>query len=212
MNFNKFTIKAQEAVQTAQEIAISYNNQAVETIHLLAALIQDSAGLIPDIIQRIGANLPAVMIQVNEGMNKLPKVNGTGATNQFLSNSLGELFNKAVSEAAAMKDEYVSTEHLFIVMSDPKSDVYDILIKQGITKDNILKALKNIRGNSKVSDQNPEEKYQALKKYGRNLTDMASAGKLDPVIGREEEIRRVLQVLSRRTKNNPVLIGEPGVG
>jgi ATP-dependent Clp protease ATP-binding subunit ClpB len=212
MNLQKFTLKAQEALQTAQEIAVSYNNQQIEQVHLLAALVQDQTGIIPDIIQRIGGNINNLKILINEQMVKLPKIVGSGVQNQYISSSLSELLNNAVTESKNMKDEYASTEHIFLIMADKKSDVYEILSKQGIDRNSILKVLEKLRGGNRVSDQNPEDKYQALKRYGRNLTDAAREGKLDPVIGREDEIRRVLQVLSRRTKNNPVLIGEPGVG
>ncbi len=212
MNLQKFTLKVQEALQTAQEIANSYNNQQIEQIHLLAALIQEQNGLIPDIIQRIGANLNTIKIQINEKLTKLPKIVSSNLQNQYISNSLSELLNNSIAESKKMKDEYASTEHIFLVMTDKKSDVYDILSIQGIDRNSVLKILEKIRGGHRVTDQNPEEKYQSIKRYGRNLTDAAREGKLDPVIGREDEIRRVLQVLSRRTKNNPVLIGEPGVG
>jgi len=212
MNYQKFTLKSQEAIQTAQEIAGSYNNQSIEPIHLLAALIQEQNGLIPDIIQRIGGNLPTIKILINEQLTKLPKVVGIDSSNHYMSKDFMNLLNSALKVANDMKDEYVSSEHLLIVMTEPDTSVSHILIKQGITKDAVYKTLQIIRGGQKVTDQNQEDKYQTLKKFGINLTDPARNGKLDPVIGREEEIRRVLQVLSRRTKNNPVLIGEPGVG
>lgn len=212
MNFQKFTLKAQEALQTAQEIAASYNNQAIEIIHLFAAMVQDQNGLIPDIIQRIGGNLSTIKILVNEQMSRLPKITGSESSNQYMSTNLTNLLNKSITEAGNMKDEYVSIEHIFLVMTDEKSELSDMLKKHSIVKDSVLKILKSIRGGSRVTDQNPEDKYQALKRYGIDLTENARTGKLDPVIGREEEVRRVLQVISRRTKNNPVLIGEPGVG
>ena len=212
MNLQKLTLKSQEALQTAQEIASSYNNQVIEPIHLFAALIQDSSGLIPEIILKIGGNLNSIKIFVNEGMFKLPKISGAEVSNQYMSNNLIECLNKAQKEADALSDQFVSTEHLLIALSENSDESGKILLQQGITKGNILKVLKTIRGSQHANDQNSEEKYQALKRYGRLLNDEARLGKLDPVIGREEEIRRVLQVLSRRTKNNPVLIGEPGVG
>lgn len=212
MNLQKFTFKAQEALQTAQEIAASYNNQAIENIHLLAAMVQDQSGLIPEIIRKIGANLSNIKIQINDLMTRLPKISGSVLDDHYFSTSLTSLLNIALSESQKMKDDYVSVEHIFLVMTNDNSNIAAMLNNHGIDRNTVLKVLKTIRGDSRVTDKNPEEKYQSLKKYGINLTDKALAGKLDPVIGREEEIRRVLQVLSRRTKNNPVLIGGPGVG
>ena len=212
MNFQKFTIKSQEAVQNAQEIAASYGNQSIEPEHLLAALVQDSEGVIAPILQKIGANLNYVKIKVNEAVEKLPKVSGAGVGNQHIGQNLAQLFDVALKEAQSLKDEYVSTEHLLLALVSGKSTAAQLLNGQGVTKDQIYKALKDIRGTQRVTDQTPEEKYQSLQRFGRDLNELARKGKLDPVIGRDEEIRRVLQVLSRRTKNNPVLIGEPGVG
>jgi ATP-dependent Clp protease ATP-binding subunit ClpB len=218
MNFNKFTIKSQEAVQNAQEIAGSYNNQTIEPEHLLAALVQDGEGIVPPLLQKVGANLNYIKIKINEAVEKLPKVQGAGLGNQHLSPALAEVFENAQKEAQQLKDEYVSTEHLLLgLLEEPSrggavSTASKLLRGQGVTKDTIYKALKEVRGTQRVMDQNPEDKYQALERFGRDLNDLARKGKLDPVIGREDEIRRVLQVLSRRTKNNPVLIGDPGVG
>lgn len=212
MNFQKLTLKSQEAVQQAQEIASNYSNQSIEPIHLLAALIQDPNGLVPEIIQKLGCNLSYIKIKVNEALESQPKVTNVNISNQYLSPSMTSVFDLAFSEAKLLKDEYISIEHLLIALAESKSSAGDILRTNSVTKNEIYKALRAIRGNTRVTDQNPEDKYQALKKYGRLLNDEARVGKLDPVIGREEEIRRVLQVLSRRTKNNPVLIGEPGVG
>lgn len=210
MNFQLFTLKAQESIKTATDIADSYGNQQIEPIHLLAAFVQEKDGLIQDIIKRIGGNLNNIIISVNDFMQKLPKVDG--ALNHYLSNQLNDLFNASLQEAKSMKDEYVGIEHIFLMMTDKKYDISNMLIKQGINRESILKILQSIRGNNRITDQNAEDKYMQLKRFGRDLTDWARSGKLDPVIGREDEIRRVLQVLSRRTKNNPVLIGEPGVG
>jgi len=210
MNFNKFTIKSQEAVQNAQEIASSYGNQAIEPEHLLAALVQDAQGIVTPILQKLGANVNYIKIKINEVVEKLPKVSGT---QQYASNVLQKTFEQAQKEAENLKDEFVSTEHLLLALLDQKNNAgVKLLLDQGITKDGVLKALKDVRGSQRVTDQNPEDKYQSLQRFGRDLNDLARKGKLDPVIGREDEIRRVLQVLSRRTKNNPVLIGEPGVG
>jgi ATP-dependent Clp protease ATP-binding subunit ClpB len=211
MNFNKFTIKSQEAAQNAQEIASSYGNQSIEPEHLLAALIQDSQGIVIPILQKLGTNVNYIKIKVNEVIEKLPKIQGT--SQQHISGELQKIFEQAQKEAENLKDEFVSTEHLLLALLDQKQNAATkLLIDQGITKESVLKALKDVRGSQRVTDQNPEDKFQPLEKFGRDLNELARKGKLDPVIGREEEIRRVLQVLSRRTKNNPVLIGEPGVG
>jgi ATP-dependent Clp protease ATP-binding subunit ClpB len=212
MNFNKFTIKSQEAVQNAQEIASSYSNQSIEPEHLLAALVQDSEGLVVPLLQKIGANVNFLKIKINAAIEKLPKVQGASLGSQQLSPALGQAVESAQKEAAQLKDEYISTEHLILGLLAGKSAAARLLSDQGATKDLIYKALKDVRGTQRVTDQTPEEKYQSLERFGRDLNELARKGKLDPVIGREEEIRRVLQVLSRRTKNNPVLIGDPGVG
>jgi ATP-dependent Clp protease ATP-binding subunit ClpB len=212
MNFQKLTLKSQETLKSAQEIAASYGNQSLEPIHLLAALIQDKESIAPEIIKKIGAELDLIKIEVNKSLERLPKVAGANFTNQFFSNQLANTLDASEKQADLMKDDFISVEHLLIALATVPSSARDILKQEGITIDTILAALKDIRGNQRVTDQTPEEKYQTLKRYGRNLTEEARRGKLDPVIGREEEIRRVLQVLSRRTKNNPVLIGEPGVG
>lgn len=213
MNFQKLTLKSQEALQTAQEIASSYSNQSLEPMHVLAALLQDGNGIVPPMLMKIGGNLNYMKVKVNEEIERLPKVSGAGVGGQYLSNSLTQMMDAALKEATEMADEYVSTEHLLLAMSAEKSTPAGNLLRdQGVTRDAVLKALKEVRGSKRVTDQNPEDKYQALSRYGRNLNDLARKGKLDPVIGREDEIRRVMQVLMRRTKNNPVLIGEPGVG
>jgi len=212
MNFNKFTIKSQEAVQNAQEIASSYGNQVIEPEHLLAALVQDSEGIVVPILQKLGTNVNYLKIKINEMVEHLPKVQGSNMSNQQISSALGQVFESAQKEAEQLKDEYVSTEHLLLGLLAAKTTATKVLTDQGVTKENIYKALKDVRGTQRVTDQTPEDKYQSLARFGRDLNELARKGKLDPVIGREEEIRRVLQVLSRRTKNNPVLIGEPGVG
>jgi ATP-dependent Clp protease ATP-binding subunit ClpB len=212
MNFQKFTIKSQEVLQTAQEIASSNNNQAIEPIHILAALVQDTNGIIPQFLMKLGANINFIKIKIAEQLESLPKIAGFEAAGHYFSNGTAAVLDLALKEANAMKDEYISNEHLLIALVEYKSDVSRLLKDQGITKESIYKVLKEFRGGIKITDQNPEDRYQALKRYGRNLNDEVRAGKLDPVIGREDEIRRVIQVLSRRTKNNPVLIGDPGVG
>jgi len=213
INLNKFTLKSQEALQSAQEIASNFSNQSIEPEHLFAALIQDKESLVGSIILKLGLSKDTMMIRVGELLEKIPKVTGAGLGQQSVSRELSEVLENAIRESNNMKDEYVSVEHLLIALSESKSSpLGELLRSSGVTKNNILKILKEVRGSGRITGQNPEETFQSLQKYGRNLNDLAMRGKLDPVIGREEEIRRVLQVLSRRTKNNPVLIGEPGVG
>lgn len=213
MNFQKLTLKSQEALQTAQEIATGYSNQQIEPIHILAAMLQDSSGIVPPMLMKIGANINYLKIKVNEAIESLPKISGGGLGNQYLSPNTTRLLEAALKEATTMGDEYVSTEHILLVTCDDTSTPAGALLRdQGANRETISKALKEVRGSQRVTDQNPEDKYQALSRYGRNLNDLARKGKMDPVIGREDEIRRVMQVLMRRTKNNPVLIGEPGVG
>ncbi|MEE9288001.1 MAG: ATP-dependent chaperone ClpB, partial [Bacteroidota bacterium] len=188
--------------------------QAIEPDHLVAALVQDSEGVVVSILQKLGANLNLIKIKINEVIEKLPKVSGASVGNQYLSQPSAQVLDLAFKEATQLRDEYVSTEHLLLALADDpsKSSAFQLLADQGVSKENIYRVLKDIRGTQRVTDQSPEEKYQSLNRYGRDLNELARDGKLDPVIGRDEEIRRVLQVLSRRTKNNPVLIGEPGVG
>jgi ATP-dependent Clp protease ATP-binding subunit ClpB len=211
-NPNKLTVKAQETLQNAIEIAQNYNNQVLEPEHILAALIQEKGNIADTIMQKTGGNVSAVKIKVNDILEKLPKVSGTGIGNQSMSQNTGKLFDVAADEAKNLKDEYVSSEHILIALADNQGNAGQLLRDNGISKKEILAALKDVRGNQRVTTQNPEDTYQSLQKYGKDLNELARTGKLDPVIGRDEEIRRVLQVLSRRTKNNPVLIGEPGVG
>jgi ATP-dependent Clp protease ATP-binding subunit ClpB len=213
MTLDKFTLKAQDSVAVAQQIASEYANQQLEPEHLLSALIRDTEGIIPVILKKAGLNLPAVEAGILHEIKKLPKVQGAGLTQVYLSKRTQQVFAKALEIAAALKDEYISTEHLLLsVVQHDTGSAGKILREMGLGQDNIMLVLKEIRGSQRVTDQSPEGKYQALKRYGRDLNELALAGKLDPVIGRDDEIRRVLQVLSRRTKNNPVIIGEPGVG
>jgi len=212
LKWNKFTIKAQEAIQRAQEIAESKNQQEITPEHLLLALLEDKEGVPASILQNLGINHTQVINQISSELDKLPKVFGEG-TQLYISNNLKKVLENAQKQAQNLKDEYISTEHILLALSeDITSSTGRILQRFGADKNNILKALANIRGSQRVTDQNPEEKYQALQRFTRDLTELASQGKLDPVIGRDTEIRRVIQILSRRTKNNPVLIGEPGVG
>ena len=205
MKFDKFTGKAQEALQGAAELARDSGQQAVEPEHLLLALVREEEGVARTLLERAGASVHALEPALVSVVERFPKVSGGGQP--YLSPALNKALEQAEMEAERLKDEYISTEHLLLALADNK-----ILKDAGAMHDGLLKALRQIRGSHRVTDQNPESKYQALEKYGRDLTKLAAEGKLDPVIGRDEEIRRVIQVLSRRTKNNPVLIGEPGVG
>ncbi len=213
MNPNKLTVKSQEALETARSIAEENGNQAIEPEHLLLALLRDDEGIPASILKKAGANVEYVRSKADESVKKFPSVSGGGVANQYLSQPLAKVLDAAERESSQMKDEFVSTEHILLaLLSERSTDSFRTLTSQGLSRDLVLKALREIRGTQRVVDQNPEEKYQSLQKFGRDLTDLARRGKLDPVIGRDDEIRRVLQVLSRRTKNNPVLIGDPGVG
>src|ERR1700685_859584 len=212
IRWDKFTVKAQEAVQRANSLASEHGNPELMPVHLLAALVEDKHGIVQPVVEKIGIGPQAVLHDAYGPIESLPKVSG-GEAQATISNSVNQLLELAFKEARNFKDEYVSTEHLLLAVTQLKRDAaQEILARHGATHDAILKALTSVRGNQKVTDQNPEDKYQALERYARDLTEQARRGKLDPVIGRDEEIRRVIQVLSRRTKNNPVLIGEPGVG
>src|SRR6201993_2774968 len=213
IRWDKFTVKAQEAVQRANDIASEHGNPELVPLHLLAALLEDKEGIVPPILEKLGIGPQVVLNETYREIDNLPKVSGEGANQATMSPALTQLVDRAFKEASNFKDEYVSTEHLLLAATQAKKDsAQTILARHGASYDAILKALTSIRGTQKVTDQNPEAKYQALERYARDLTEQARRGKLDPVIGRDEEIRRVVQVLSRRTKNNPVLIGEPGVG
>ena len=213
IRWDKLTVKAQEAMQRANDLASENGNPELQPVHILAALLEDREGIVAPLLERVGLHVPAVQAEVMREIDKLPKVSGSGATQAHLSDEASKLLENAFKEASNFKDEYVSTEHLLLGMTKLKRDpAQEILSRAGATYDNILRGLTAVRGNQKVTDQNPEAKYQALERYAKDLTELARQGKLDPVIGRDEEVRRVVQVLSRRTKNNPVLIGEPGVG
>ncbi|MFP4384529.1 MAG: ATP-dependent chaperone ClpB [Spirochaetia bacterium] len=211
MNYDKLTVKAQEAIQEATSLVHRYDHSNLEKEHLLLALIQQEGGIIAPLLDRIGVPRDQLEKDVEEALKNKPKVYGENAQMQ-LSPAVSRLLGKAEGEAAALKDEYVSTEHLFLALVSDKGPVSDMLGAFGINRNDVLKAMQDVRGNQRVTDQNPENKYQSLERFCRDLTALARQEKLDPVIGRDEEIRRVMQVLSRRTKNNPVLIGEPGVG
>ncbi|MEA2032662.1 MAG: ATP-dependent chaperone ClpB [Euryarchaeota archaeon] len=214
MRLDKLTLKAQEALQEAKNIADKYNHQQIDVEHLLLALVEQSEGIVVPILQKIGVDIDQLKSRLAEHLSSLPQVSGGGGIEQiYITPRLNKTLENAWQEVQAMKDDYMSTEHILLAIAEevePSSP--QILKGMGATKDRIYEALMGIRGGQRVVDQNPEEKYQALERYTRDLTDLARKGKLDPVIGRNEEIRRVIQVLSRRTKNNPVLIGEAGVG
>ena len=212
MRFDRFTIKAQEALETAQNLATDAQSPELGVEHLMLALIRQTDGIVTPILQKLGVDTDGITSAVEAAVQKAPKVQGA-ASEMRIAAALQSVLDAGFKEATALKDEYVSTEHLLIACAETKqSEVGKILREAGVTKDKVLKALVDIRGTQRVTDQNPEDKYQALTRFGRELTQEAISGKLDPVIGRDDEIRRVMQVLSRRRKNNPVLIGEPGVG
>jgi ATP-dependent Clp protease ATP-binding subunit ClpB len=210
MDLNKLTLKSQEALQHAQEQAAARNHAQMEPAHVLFALLADPEGVITAVLHRVGQSPRVLRDRADEVLDRMPKVYGGHEVG--LSAATRHVLERAFTEAASLTDEYVSTEHLFLALMDGGTDVARLLSDAGVSRDQVLEALADVRGRQRVTDQNPEEKYQALERYGRDLTDAARRGKLDPVIGRDDEIRRVIQVLSRRTKNNPVLIGEPGVG
>jgi ATP-dependent Clp protease ATP-binding subunit ClpB len=213
VDINRFTEKAQEALQSAQKLAIRFNHQQIENEHLLLALLDQDKGLAPAVLNKAGVSVDAIRIQAQRELEKLPRVSGPGANdNPHVSGRLNRVLTQAEDEAKKLKDEFISVEHLLLALTDDTGPAGRMLKEFGVTRDRLLRSLQEVRGNQRVTSQNPEETYQALEKYGRDLTEYARRGKLDPVIGRDEEIRRVIQVLSRRTKNNPVLIGEPGVG
>jgi ATP-dependent Clp protease ATP-binding subunit ClpB len=212
MNLNKYTQKAQEAVINGHTMAQEYNHSQIEPVHLLAALLRQEEGVVPQIVKRLGVDPGVLVDRVEETLQRMSRV--SGGAQPGLSRELSTIVRQAEREAENMKDEYVSTEHLFLALVDAASNVRAIgfLREMGIERNDVLRALTGIRGSQRITSQNPEATYEALQRYGRDLTNLARMGKLDPVIGRDEEIRRVTQVLSRRTKNNPVLIGEAGVG
>src|ERR671925_1984723 len=211
LRFEKMTVKGQEAVQGAQEVAAQHENQQIEPIHLLAALVAQTDGVVPPLLARLGIHSEALTQEIEREIARLPKVQGFAQ--QHMGRPLNDVLEQAFKEADSFKDEFVSTEHLFLAIAKRDRDPAGQLLKrQGASHEAILQALAGVRGNQRVTSQNPEATYAALEKYARDLTELARKQKLDPVIGRDEEIRRVMQILARRTKNNPVLIGEPGVG
>jgi ATP-dependent Clp protease ATP-binding subunit ClpB len=212
MNLQNFTIKAQEAVKTASEIAASHNHQGVEPAHLLKAFLADASGIVMTMLSKLEASTEVLTAKTDKALDKLPLVTGSSVSGQYVGTEAKKVFDRALAEAKQLKDEYVASEHLLIGLAASKGDVGDALREAGVTKEKILAILKDVRGSQTVTDQHAESRYQALERYTRNLNDLAGKGKIDPVIGRDDEIRRVLQILSRRTKNNPILVGEPGVG
>jgi ATP-dependent Clp protease ATP-binding subunit ClpB len=211
LRFDKMTVKAQEALQEANDVAARHENQQIEPVHLLEALVSQTDGVVPPLLARLGIRSEGLTQEIEREIARLPRVQGFAQ--QHLGKPLNNVLERAFDEAERFKDEYVSTEHLFLALSGEDRDPAGLLLKRhGATHEAILQALTSVRGNQRVTSQNPEATYASLEKYARDLTDLARRGKLDPVIGRDEEIRRVMQILARRTKNNPVLIGEPGVG
>jgi ATP-dependent Clp protease ATP-binding subunit ClpB len=211
MNYEKLTIKAQEAVNEAGSLARKKDHSQIDIIHILVALLRQGDSIVIPVIERIGANSAGLVKSAEALLDAEPKIYGEAAQ-VYLTSAATRVLDKAETEAASLKDAFVSAEHILIAIAASDSKAAELLKKAGVTKAAILEALKQVRGNATVDDQNPEGKYQVLDKYCRDLTALARQEKLDPVIGRDEEIRRCMQVLSRRTKNNPVLIGEPGVG
>jgi len=213
MRFDKFTLKVQEALQEAQALASNYRHQALEVEHLLAALLIQPEGITGEMMKKMGVAPQNIEDEIKKSLEKLPKVEGSGTGQAYITPRLNKVFDNALVEAARLKDEYVSAEHILLAIVEEKEGAAGKILRgKGITKDTIFKALIEIRGSQRITDPNPEEKYQALKRYARDFNELARKGSFDPVIGRDDEIRRIMQVLSRRTKNNPVLIGEPGVG
>ncbi|RMD49898.1 MAG: AAA family ATPase, partial [Candidatus Thermofonsia bacterium] len=213
MRIDKFTHKGQEAILEAQNLAQQYQHPAIEPEHLLQALIVQEGGVVPAVLKRIGSDPAMLQNSLTQALNRMPKATGS-SVQVGMSRGLADVIQEAESIASAMKDDFTSTEHLLMAMTQPKApaSVRDLLARHGVDYNSVMQALASVRGSQRVTSQDPEAQYEALTKYGRDLTEEARKGKLDPVIGRDEEIRRVIQILSRRTKNNPVLIGEPGVG
>ncbi|MEK7123068.1 MAG: Clp protease N-terminal domain-containing protein, partial [Patescibacteria group bacterium] len=209
---NNFTTRAQEALQGAHKLTAERNHQEITSLHLLLSLVRQQEGIVAGLMQKLEIPIPALEQELEEELRFIPYVSGGGAAQIYISKEIAQILNQAEKEAKNIRDEYISTEHLFLALIQTPSPAEKILKLYKVSYETVLKILKDLRGTQKVSDPDPESKYQALAKYAVNLTDQARQEKLDPVIGRDEEIRRVIQVLSRRTKNNPVLIGEAGVG
>jgi ATP-dependent Clp protease ATP-binding subunit ClpB len=212
MNLQKFTVKAQEAVQAALELAAAQGHQGLEPPHLMKAFLSDEGSVVRTLLSRLNANLDFISTKTDQALDKLPKVSGASVSGQYVGSGLNQVFDRAFKEAEGLGDEYVATEHLLLAMAQSSDAIGRALKEQNVTKERVLDAMKQMRGGQRVTDPYAEAKYEALGRYARDLNELARKGKIDPVIGRDEEIRRVLQILSRRTKNNPVLVGEPGVG
>jgi len=210
MRLDKYTLRGQEAIQSAIEAAERNQNQQVEPEHLLFAMLEQPEGVIRPMLGKLGANVQVVLGDTNAAIGRFPKIQGS--SQQYFSSRLSQIFTASQKQAETMQDEYISTEHLLLALADEKEGAGKLLRQHGVNRDDLLKIIEGMRGGSRITDQNAEANYEALSKYAKDLTDLARQGKLDPVIGRDDEIRRTIQVLSRRTKNNPVLIGEPGVG
>src|SRR6202047_3258695 len=211
IRFDKLTLKAQEAIQSAQDIAARHDHQQIEPLHILAALVAQTDGIVPPLLSRLGVRPETLAGEIEAALARLPKV--TGAAQQQLSQASNKVLEGAFVEAEQFKDEYVSAEHILLAISTIRKDpAAELLARHGASREAILQALTTVRGSHRVTSQNPESAFRELGQYGRDLIELARRGKLDPVIGRDNEIRRVMQILARRTKNNPVLIGEPGVG
>jgi ATP-dependent Clp protease ATP-binding subunit ClpB len=213
MDIEKFTEKAQQAIQSAQEIALRSGHQQVDVEHIHLALLTQEDGLIPKLISFMGENVPLIAKDVERELDKMPKVYGSGATSLYATRRFNEVLIHAGDEAKKFKDEYIGVEHIYMAMLRERNTPSEaIFLRYNINRERFLAALSKVRSNQRITSKNPEDTYDALKRFGRDLVDLARNGKLDPVIGRDAEIRRVIRILSRRTKNNPVLIGEPGVG
>ena len=212
MRMDKFTLKSQEALQESQQLAERFGHQQIEPEHLARVILDQREGVIPPILGKVGVSRDSLTSSLDKALQKLPSVSGGGVGQSYISQRTKGVLDKAFTEAEHLKDEYVSLEHILLAVSQEGGEASRILAGAGITRDTVLQAMVDVRGGQRITDANPEDKYQALERFAKDLTDMASKEKLDPVIGRDDEIRRVVQVLSRRTKNNPVLIGEPGVG
>ncbi len=213
MRFDKLTLKAQEAFQDAQRTAEKLGHQAVDAEHILLSILRQPEGTVETVLKKLGADPGAIAGQVEKLLDRMPRVSGAAGGQTYVTPRLNGIMESAFKESEGMRDEYVSVEHILLAIADAKGDpLADLLKNAGVSKDKILRVLVDIRGTQRITDQNPEEKYEALKRYARDFNDLARKGSFDPVIGRDDEVRRIMQVLSRRTKNNPVLIGEPGVG
>ena len=214
MNVDKMTERVSEALNAAYTRALSEHNTETTPEHVLAAMLDQERGIAPDVLAKAGADVPALTKRVEEAIGRLPRLSGSAADSAqvTLSPALARVMSAAENEAKALQDDYTSVEHVLLAMAQAPGEIGRVFRDSGVTRDSLLKALREVRGNQRVTTKDPEGTYKSLERYGRDLTLEAERGKLDPVIGRDDEIRRVIQVLSRRTKNNPVLIGEPGVG